>query len=62
MALEKKTAYEAYMEMRRRCSYEKDVAFPINLLIEWDEMRMRLNPNARLSSAQELILLEGVSK
>lgn len=57
MALEKQiTEYEAYLEMRRRCSYEKDVSFPINLLMAWDEMRMRLNPNACLSYAQELIL------
>lgn len=41
---------EAYYKMRRQ---EDAVAnYPIELLIEWDNVRMKLNPHARLSPAQ----------
>lgn len=58
MALEKEiTDYQAYLEMKNKCKYDTNVdQYPTTLLQEWDEMRLRLNPTARLSYAQELIL------
>lgn len=47
----------AYREMRLRVdpSGTATAQYPISLLMEWDEARCKLNPNARLSYAQKLL-------
>ena len=47
--------YEAYYEMRRRCNDKESATYPVELLIKWDEVRLKLNPEAKLSYAQELL-------
>lgn len=48
----------AYQKMQRhaKASGALTTKFPIGILVEWDNVRCKLNPEARLSYAQKLLL------
>lgn len=48
---------EAYGSMRYKIGgvYSTALNYPIELLMEWDDTRMKLNPHAPLSYAQKLL-------
>jgi len=54
----------AYQEMQRhaKASGALTTRFSVDILVEWDNVRCKLNPEARLSYAQKLLLLSGEKK
>ena len=57
MAVRASDLQDAYSEARRRscATNASEQSFPITLLIEWDEVRCKVNPHAELSYAQKLL-------
>lgn len=50
------SAYEKARSIACSLAQSSSSVYPIELLIEWDNVRLKLNPKAKLSAAQKQII------